>query len=176
MKLLKTVFNFDLIRKLIQRSDFNFVFDALNGIAGPYATRIFGEELGVDQANLLNCVPKPDFGGLHPDPNLTYAANLVKLMGLKRDGTVLSESEEVNFDLGAAADGDADRNMILGKRFFVTPSDSVAILQLRRKLYPYFKDVCTVARSMPTSRAIDYVAAKKESVYEYQQDGSILEI
>eukprot|EP00944_MAST-04C_sp_MAST-4C-sp1_P006215 g6215.t1 len=169
LKLLKTVFNFDLIRKLIQRSDFNFVFDALNGIAGPYATRIFGEELGVDQANLLNCVPKPDFGGLHPDPNLTYAANLVKLMGLKRDGTVLSESEEVKFDLGAAADGDADRNMILGKRFFVTPSDSVAIIAAKgESCIPYFKDgICTVARSMPTSRAIDYVAAKKGiKVYE----------
>ena len=169
LKLLKTVFNFVLIRNLIQRSDFNFVFDALNGIAGPYATRIFGEELGVDQANLLNCVPKPDFGGLHPDPNLTYAANLVKLMGLKRDGTVLSESEEVKFDLGAAADGDADRNMILGKRFFVTPSDSVAIIAAKgESCIPYFKDgICTVARSMPTSRAIDYVAAKKGiKVYE----------
>ena len=169
LKLLKQFLILILIRKLIQRSDFNFVFDALNGIAGPYATRIFGEELGVDQANLLNCVPKPDFGGLHPDPNLTYAANLVKLMGLKRDGTVLSESEEVKFDLGAAADGDADRNMILGKRFFVTPSDSVAIIAAKgESCIPYFKDgICTVARSMPTSRAIDYVAAKKGiKVYE----------
>ena len=93
LNLLKTVFDFELIQTLIQRDDFNFVFDALNGIAGPYASRIFGNELGVSNENLLNCIPKPDFGGLHPDPNLTYAPNLVKLMGLKRDGTPLSNEE-----------------------------------------------------------------------------------
>ena len=88
-----------MIKKLIQREDFHFVFDALNGIAGPYASRIFGGELGVSSENLLNCVPKPDFGGLHPDPNLTYAPNLVKLMGLKRDGTPLSlnNDEQVKY-------------------------------------------------------------------------------
>ena len=90
---LGTVPDFELIQTLIQRDDFNFVFDALNGIAGPYASRIFGNELGVSNENLLNCIPKPDFGGLHPDPNLTYAPNLVKLMGLKRDGTPLSNEE-----------------------------------------------------------------------------------
>ena len=95
--------------------------DGMHGVSGPYATRIFNTELGVPQENLMRCNVLPDFGGGHPDPNLTYAAELVEKMGIfaaKPDAP----------DFAAACDGDADRNMILGKNFFVTPSDSVAII------------------------------------------------
>ncbi|BBG94576.1 Phosphoglucomutase/phosphomannomutase family protein, partial [Prunus dulcis] len=130
-------------------------YDALHGVAGAYAKRIFVEELGAKESSLLNCVPKEDFGGGHPDPNLTYAKELVALMGLGKSTT---QDEPPEF--GAAADGDADRNMILGKRFFVTPSDSVAIIAANAvEAIPYFSaGLKGVARSMPTSAALDVVA------------------
>ncbi|MQM13216.1 hypothetical protein Taro_046140 [Colocasia esculenta] len=130
-------------------------YDALHGVAGIYAKRIFVEDLGANEGSLLNCTPKEDFGGGHPDPNLTYAKELVVRMGL---GKTTLEGEPPEF--GAAADGDADRNMILGKRFFVTPSDSVAIIAANAvQSIPYFSSgLKGVARSMPTSAALDVVA------------------
>jgi len=104
-------------------------FDGMHGAGGPYAIKIFGTIFGVK--DLMRCNVLPDFGGSHPDPNLTYAPELVKIMGLgdrKDTGDVP--------DFGAACDGDADRNMILGKGFFVTPSDSVALIVANYRLIP----------------------------------------
>ncbi|KAL7240198.1 hypothetical protein ACSBR2_005965 [Camellia fascicularis] len=155
VKLMKSIFDFQAIQKLLSSPSFTFCYDALHGVAGAYAKRIFVEELGAQESSLLNCVPKEDFGGGHPDPNLTYAKELVARMGL---GKSSSQGEPPEF--GAAADGDADRNMILGKRFFVTPSDSVAIIAANAvKAIPYFSaGLKGVARSMPTSAALDVVA------------------
>lgn len=161
--LMKEVFDFEAIKVLLARSDFTFVYDALSGIGGPYAHRIFGQELGVPLSSLTNCTPLPDFGGHHPDPNLTYAPALVKLMGLQRDGTILLNIDVPVPSFGAAADGDADRNMVLGDRFFVTPSDSVAIIAANATCIPYFVQqggLKALARSMPTSCALDRVAEK----------------
>jgi phosphoglucomutase len=163
LKLVKQIFDFGAIKALLHRPDFKFTFDGLNGVSGPYAKRIFGQELGVPEAALMNCVPKEDFGGLHPDPNLTYAKNLVQTMGLGD-----TQPAEVP-DFGAACDGDADRNMILGKAFFVTPSDSVALIAASAaEAIPYFKGgLKGVARSMPTSAALDRVGeAKGIKTYE----------
>ena len=155
VKLMKSIFDFEFIRKLLLSPKFTFCYDALHGVAGAYAKRIFVEELGAKESSLLNCVPKEDFGGGHPDPNLTYAKELVARMGLGKSTT---QDEPPEF--GAAADGDADRNMILGKRFFVTPSDSVAIIAANAvEAIPYFSaGLKGVARSMPTSAALDVVA------------------
>ncbi|CAB4295804.1 unnamed protein product [Prunus armeniaca] len=155
VKLMKSIFDFEFIRKLLSSPKFTFCYDALHGVAGAYAERIFVEELGAKESSLLNCVPKEDFGGGHPDPNLTYAKELVARMGLGKSTT---QDEPPEF--GAAADGDADRNMILGKRFFVTPSDSVAIIAANAvEAIPYFSaGLKGVARSMPTSAALDVVA------------------
>jgi phosphoglucomutase len=187
---MKQVFDFDKISTLLKRSDFTFVYDALSGIAGPYAHRLFCSELNVPSESLYNCTPLPDFGGHHPDPNLTYAPSLVKMMGLKRDGTILENVDTTTIpSFGAAADGDADRNMVLGDRFFVTPSDSVAIIAGKHFCFvvgfdapflivfcyfslttkanaqhiPYFVQqggIKALARSMPTSCALDRVAEK----------------
>uniref|UniRef100_A0A6N2KRM8 phosphoglucomutase (alpha-D-glucose-1,6-bisphosphate-dependent) n=1 Tax=Salix viminalis TaxID=40686 RepID=A0A6N2KRM8_SALVM len=155
VNLMKSIFDFESIRKLLSSPKFTFCYDALHGVAGAYAKRIFVEELGAQESSLLNCVPKEDFGGGHPDPNLTYAKELVACMGLGK-----SNSEVEPPEFGAAADGDADRNMILGKRFFVTPSDSVAIIAANAvEAIPYFSaGLKGVARSMPTSAALDVVA------------------
>eukprot|EP00252_Welwitschia_mirabilis_P027425 TRINITY_DN93_c0_g1_i1.p1 TRINITY_DN93_c0_g1~~TRINITY_DN93_c0_g1_i1.p1 ORF type:complete len:583 (-),score=135.10 TRINITY_DN93_c0_g1_i1:304-2052(-) len=154
VKLMKTIFDFESIRKLLTCPGFTFCYDALHGVAGIYAKRIFVEELSANEGSLLNCTPKEDFGGGHPDPNLTYAKELVARMGLGKQPS----SDPPEF--GAAADGDADRNMILGKRFFVTPSDSVAIIAANAvEAIPYFSSgLKGVARSMPTSAALDVVA------------------
>ncbi|KAG6579259.1 Phosphoglucomutase, cytoplasmic, partial [Cucurbita argyrosperma subsp. sororia] len=155
VKLMKSIFDFESIRKLLSSPKFSFCYDALHGVAGAYAKRIFVEELGAKESSLLNCVPKEDFGGGHPDPNLTYAKELVARMGLGK-----SSSGQEPPEFGAAADGDADRNMVLGKRFFVTPSDSVAIIAANAvEAIPYFSGgLKGVARSMPTSAALDVVA------------------
>ena len=161
--LLATIFDFPALRGLIARPDFSVHYDALSGVAGVYATRILGGMLGVPAAALHHCVPLPDFGGHHPDPNLTYAPELVAAMGLTADGSPAPGGGPVP-DFGAAQDGDADRNMVLGARFFVTPSDSVAIIAARAECIPFFKSaggLKGVARSMPTSAALDRVAAKR---------------
>ncbi|OIV94126.1 hypothetical protein TanjilG_29226 [Lupinus angustifolius] len=155
VKLMKSIFDFESLRKLLSSPKFTFCYDALHGVGGAYAKRIFVDELGAQESSLINCIPKEDFGGGHPDPNLTYAKELVARMGLGK-----SESQGEPPEFGAAADGDADRNMILGKGFFVTPSDSVAIIAANAvKAIPYFSaGLKGVARSMPTSAALDVVA------------------
>jgi phosphoglucomutase len=122
----------------------------MHAVTGPYAQEIFGNRLKAPAKSLMNCIPLPDFGGGHPDPNLTYAHDLVEnLYG--KDAP----------DFGAASDGDGDRNMILGRHFFVTPSDSLAVLAANATLVPgYKKGIAGIARSMPTSAAADRVAAK----------------
>jgi len=136
----------------MNRADFTMCFDGMYGVAGPYANKIFGEIFGVK--DLMRCEVLPDFGGGHPDPNLTYAADLVKKMGI-------FEANASAPDFGAACDGDADRNMILGKGFFVTPSDSVAIIVANYKDIPYLSGgISGGARSMPTSGALDMVNKK----------------
>ena len=149
--LMKTLFNFDQIKALLARNDFSMRFDGMHGVAGPYATKIFVQELGVSESSLMRCEVLPDFGGGHPDPNLTYAADLVESMGI-------IEPKPDAPDFAAACDGDADRNMILGKNFFVTPSDSVAIIVAQAKRIPYLSGgISGAARSMPTSAALDNV-------------------
>jgi len=160
----KTIFDFDALRALVSRPDFKMCYDAMHGVAGEYAQKIFVEELGAPPSSLMNAEPKPDFGGGHPDPNLTYAHDLVHIMGLQADGSPLPGVDTLTVpDFGAAADGDADRNMILGKQFFVSPSDSVAILAANANVIPFFKrqgGLKAIARSMPTSAAADRVADK----------------
>lgn len=159
LKLMKTIFDFESIKALLARPNFSFLFDGLHGVAGAYASKVFVDELGASPDSLTNCVPKDDFGGGHPDPNLTYAKELVYALGLGKE----QPSKEVP-EFGAACDGDADRNMVLGKRFFVTPSDSVAILAANAvEAIPYFSaGLKGVARSMPTSAALDVVAKAKD--------------
>ncbi|XP_006461844.1 phosphoglucomutase [Agaricus bisporus var. bisporus H97] len=155
--LLKEIFDFSLIKSFLQqhKNDFKVLFDGLHGVTGPYARAIFVETLGLAESSIQNCVPLPDFGGGHPDPNLTYAHSLVEAV------------EEGNIQFGAASDGDGDRNMIYGKGAFVTPSDSVAVIAQWADAIPYFKKggVKGLARSMPTSKAIDLVAQKKGLEY-----------
>ncbi|KAL4236477.1 Phosphoglucomutase-1 [Mactra antiquata] len=153
---MKEIFDFNALKGLLQGSDgqpgVNVLINAMNGVMGPYAQKVFVEELGTPTDNIVNCVPMEDFGGLHPDPNLTYAADLVQ------------ELEKGRHGFGAAFDGDGDRNMILGKNaFFVTPSDSLAVLADNLDCIPYFAKtgVKGFARSMPTSGAVDRVAKKK---------------
>lgn len=154
-QLMKEIFDFDLLKKLINRTDdqppFKFVASAMHGVTGPYLKRILCEELGAAASSTLKCEPKEDFGGHHPDPNQTYAADLVELL------------KKGDHHLGAAFDGDGDRNMILGQHgFFVTPSDSVAVIAENAMCIPYFvkTGLKGVARSMPTSAAIDRVGQK----------------
>jgi len=157
-RMMKGMFDFEILRKFLARDDFSLVVDALHGVGGVYCRRIFHEELGLPQSCLSNCIPKPDFGGGHPDPNLTYAHELVERMGLGK-----SKPDNIPI-LGAAFDGDMDRNMIVGKEFFVSPCDSLAIiLEYAENSIPYFskREIKGVARSMPTSGAVDVVAKKK---------------
>ena len=152
--LMKTLFDFNQIKSLVKRDDFSLCFDGMHGVAGPYAEKIFGKEFGLGEKELMRCTVLPDFGGGHPDPNLTYAKELVEKMG------VFSAKPDAP-QFGAACDGDADRNMILGKGFFVTPSDSVAVIVAQYKCIPYLsKGISGAARSMPTSGALDMVTSK----------------
>lgn len=148
--LMQTLFDFSAIKTLLA-SGFQMKFDAMHAVTGPYAQEIFVDRLGAPAHSLMNCVPSEDFGGGHPDPNLTYAEDLVKIMFAGDNAP----------DFGAASDGDGDRNMILGKNFFVTPSDSLAVLAANATLVPaYASGIAGVARSMPTSGAVDRVAAQ----------------
>ncbi len=147
--LMETLFDFPRIRAMIEAGMFNICFDAMHAITGPYAYEILERRLGALPGTVINATPLSDFGGGHPDPNLTYAHELVEIM-----------NRPTAPDLGAASDGDGDRNMILGRRFFVTPSDSIAILAANAHLVPGYRSGLTgVARSMPTSQALDRVAA-----------------
>lgn len=155
--MLKSIFDFDLIKSFLkEHSDFKVLFDALSGVTGPYGFEIFENELGL-KGSTQNCEPKPDFGGHHPDPNLVYAHSLVE--AVDKDG----------IQFGAASDGDGDRNMIYGAKSFVSPGDSLAIIAHHAKLIPYFKKqgVYGLARSMPTSGAVDLVA-KKQGLESYE--------
>lgn len=149
--LLKSIFSFPTIKAFLHSpAGCSVLFDGLSGVTGPYARDIFINELGLPESSIQNCIPSPDFNGGHPDPNLTYAHSLVE------------QVEKNNIGFGAASDGDGDRNMIYGKGAFVTPSDSVAIIADWAACIPYFKDgVKGLARSMPTSGAIDLVAKAK---------------
>lgn len=158
--LLKTIFDFDAIKALLDRDDFSMVYDSMHGVNGPFAKSVFVDELAQPESVLTNHVPKDDFGGGHADPNLTYAKELVAAMGLDKKGNKVDVSGQIP-SFGAAADGDGDRNMILGTQFFVTPSDSLAVIVANANSIPFFETqggLKAVARSMPTSGAVDLVA------------------
>ncbi|WEF33039.1 alpha-D-glucose phosphate-specific phosphoglucomutase [Pseudoduganella chitinolytica] len=145
--MLAGLFDFDAIRKLFA-GGFRMCFDAMSAISGPYAQAILEGRLGAPAGTVVNAVPLEDFGGLHPDPNPVNAAQLIELMA-GPDAP----------DFGAASDGDADRNMIVGRNFAVTPSDSLAILAANAQVAPGYRGgIAGIARSMPTSRAADRVA------------------
>ena len=147
VEMMQEIFDFDAIRQLF-KNGFTMRFDAMNAVTGPYALKIFEEILGAPKGTVVHYIPLEDFGGLHPDPNLIYAKELVDLM--------YSDNAP---DMGAANDGDGDRNMILGKKFFVTPSDSLAILTDNYRLIPAYKNgIYGVAKSAATSTAVGRVA------------------
>merc|ERR1740130_1033123 len=167
MNLLKKCFNFNQIRGLLRKKEFSFMYDCMSGCQGPYARKILEKVLGGKKGSCTNADPKPDFGGHesawhgHADPNLTHAVELVKAMGLNKEGRKI-DTETPPPTFGAAADGDADRNMIMGSQFFVSPSDSLAIIVANADCIPQFKKgLKGCARSMPTSGALDIVAEKK---------------
>ncbi|NBW61291.1 MAG: alpha-D-glucose phosphate-specific phosphoglucomutase [Methylophilaceae bacterium] len=145
--LMEEIFDFAAIKALFA-AGFRMKFDAMHAVTGPYAREIFIRRLGAPADSIMNANPLPDFGGGHPDPNLTYAHELVE---------ILYGAQAPEF--GAASDGDGDRNMILGKHFFVTPSDSLAIIAANATCIRGYRDgIAGVARSMPTSGAVDRVA------------------
>ncbi|HDP90358.1 MAG TPA: alpha-D-glucose phosphate-specific phosphoglucomutase [Thioalkalivibrio sp.] len=146
--LMANLFDFHAIRQLFDSGRFRMRFDAMHAVTGPYAKEILEHRLGAEPGTVMNGEPLADFGRGHPDPNLTYARDLVDILwGCSSP------------DFGAASDGDGDRNMILGARFFVTPSDSLAILAANAHLVPgYRQGIRGIARSMPTSQAADRVA------------------
>ncbi len=149
-ELMESLFDFDRIRQLLTSGNFRMCVDSMHAVTGPYARAIFEQRLGAPGGTVMNGIPLEDFGKGHPDPNLVYAHDLVEI--LYGDNAP---------DFGAASDGDGDRNMILGRKFFVTPSDSLAILAANAQLVPGYKDgLAGVARSMPTSAAADRVAAQ----------------
>jgi len=159
--LLKSIFDFHSIKQLLDRPDFSLVYDTMHGVNGPYAKKILVDELGQPESVLMNATPKDDFGGGHADPNLTYAKELVAKMGMNRKGEKIDVGGAAIPEFGAAADGDGDRNMILGKQFFVSPSDSLAVIVANADAIPFFRaqgGLKGVARSMPTSGAVDLVA------------------
>jgi phosphoglucomutase len=158
-ELLASLFDFERIGALVRSPDFRMCFDAMHAVTGPYAHEIFVKRLGAPAASVMNGVPLPDFGGGHPDPNPTYAEDLIARMWAD-DAPAFGEGREAAPNFGAASDGDGDRNMIVGKRFVVTPSDSLAVLAANATLVPGYRGgLKGVARSMPTSAAVDRVAA-----------------
>ena len=146
--LMETLFDFERMRQLLSAGRFRMCFDAMNAVTGPYAKAILEDTLGAPEGTVIRGEPLEDFGGDHPDPNLAHAKELVERMfGPEAP------------DFGAASDGDGDRNMVLGKDFYVTPSDSLAVLTANAHRVPgYAKGLSGVARSMPTSQAVDRVA------------------
>ncbi len=150
-ELLESLFDFERIASLLARPDFRMRFDAMHAVNGPYAHAILEGRLGAPIGTVVNGTPLPDFGGGHPDPNPVYAAALVSALADVNSG----------LSFGAASDGDGDRNMIVGRNFIVSPSDSIAVIAANYKLIPaYARGLAGVARSMPTSCALDRVAAE----------------
>jgi len=146
--LMERLFDFNALRALFANGRFRMLFDAMHAVTGPYAHEVLERRLGAPNGTVMNGEPLQDFGGGHPDPNLTYAHDLVAAMQGKNAP-----------EFGAASDGDGDRNMILGRDFFVTPSDSLAVLAANATLAPgYTRGLAGIARSMPTSAAVDQVA------------------
>jgi phosphoglucomutase len=147
--LMEGLFDFEAIKELLTNPRFQLRFDAMHAVTGPYAREILVNRLGAPETSLMNAEPKEDFGGEHPDPNLVHAKDLVDL---------LNGDEMIAF--GAASDGDGDRNMVLGTGFYINPCDSLAVLTANAHLVPgYSGGLAGVARSLPTSRAVDRVAA-----------------
>lgn len=150
LELMESLFDFDLLKNLLSKGDFVMCMDSLHAVTGPYAKAIFEKRLGAKTGTVINGVPLEDFGGGHPDPNLVYAKSLVDVL--------FADNAP---DFGAASDGDGDRNMILGCNFFVNPSDSLAVITANAHLVKGYKQgLLGVARSMPTSGAVDKVADK----------------
>ncbi|MGF7158257.1 alpha-D-glucose phosphate-specific phosphoglucomutase [Bartonella heixiaziensis] len=148
--LMQEIFDFDCIAKAVAEG-LTLRFDAMHAVTGPYAHEIFEKCLGFSEGTVVNGTPLKDFGGKHPDPNLVYAKDLYELL-----------MSEQGPDLGAASDGDGDRNLIIGRKQFVTPSDSLAIMADHAPLIKgYRQGIVGIARSMPTGRAADLVAEKK---------------
>lgn len=150
-QLLQTIFDLPKIKDYLQSNSICVTADAMAGVMGPTVHRILGHGLGVDSSHLIRCQPLPDFGGGHPDPNLVHAEQLLQTM------------KSGKYEFGVAFDGDGDRNMILGKDgFFVSPSDSLAVITANLNCIPYFnnKPFSGVGRSLPTSGAVDQVARK----------------
>ncbi len=146
--LMQTLFDFNAIHQLFNSGSFRMRFDAMHAVTGPYAKEILEHRLGAEPGTVMNGVPLEDFGHGHPDPNLVHAHELVEL-----------SHGASGLDFGAASDGDGDRNMVIGRDFFVTPSDSLAVLAANAHLTPGYKHgIAGVARSMPTSQAADRVA------------------
>lgn len=147
-ELMQHLFDFDKLRSMFNSGQFSMRFDAMHAITGPYARTILEEMLGAPPGTVMNGTPLPDFGGGHPDPNLAHAEELAAVMNSPKGP-----------DFGAASDGDGDRNMILGRNFFVTPSDSLAVLAANAHRVPGYREgIRGIARSMPTSQAPDRVA------------------
>ncbi len=150
-ELMAQIFDFDLLKSCIGSGYISLCFDAMHAITGPYAKHILVDVLGASPDSIINAEPKEDFGGGHPDPNMAHAKELTEIMFSDQAPT-----------FGAASDGDGDRNMVMGAGIFVTPSDSLAIIAANAKSIPaYSKGISGVARSMPTSQAVDRVAAKQ---------------
>ncbi|MBJ3763052.1 alpha-D-glucose phosphate-specific phosphoglucomutase [Maribius pontilimi] len=149
--LMEQLFDFDAIRGMIA-GGFRICFDAMHAVTGPYAKEVLENRLGAKAGSVKNAIPKPDFGGGHPDPNPIWAKELMEIM----------HADDAP-DFGAASDGDGDRNMIMGPGTYVSPSDSLAVLAANAHRAPaYANGLAGVARSMPTSRALDAVAEKKK--------------
>lgn len=146
--LMAAIFDFEKMSMLVSGTKFRMCFDAMHAVNGPYAKEILENRLGAPAGTVINAIPLTDFGGGHPDPNLVHAHELV---------SYLNGDNPVEF--GAASDGDGDRNMVLGKGFYINPCDSLAVLAANANLVPgYAEGIVGIARSMPTSRAADRVA------------------
>lgn len=146
--LMASIFDFDKMKDLLSGGDFRMCFDAMHAVTGPYAVEILENRLGAPKGTVINAVPLTDFGGGHPDPNQKHAHELIALL-----------TGDNALDFGAASDGDGDRNMVLGKNFYINPCDSLAVLAANATLVPgYSEGIAGVARSMPSSRAVDRVA------------------
>jgi len=156
-ELMQELFDFDKMKSAFANKELSLCFDSMHAVTGPYATEIFENILGAEKGSVINCVPLEDFGGGHPDPSLVHAKQLQAIMN-SDEGPLL----------GAASDGDGDRNLILGKNTFVSPGDSLAVIADHAKRLPQFKaGLKGVARSMPTSTAVDRVAKARDiSCYE----------